>query len=395
LAYQMGVKFDRILDGFDGPFERVNGLQRPVPGKATAAASVILSHSGNNGFIAVNRLLAAGRDVRWIQGAGNPFLINGAAPAELQKLAAELGITFEPAPASLPLTGAIKLRKPRIGLADVYGGSIPSGWTRFVLEQFEFPYEVIYPKAVDAGNLSSRFDVLIFPSDVGPVVGAGGRGGGGGRAGGAGANANIPSEFQPMVGSYTADQSGAALKKFVEEGGTILAVGRSSMNLARVFDLPVENHLIERSADESVRQIPVEKYYVPGSILRIAVDNAMPIGHGFDDHADVFFDNSPVFTLAPEAMRKGLRPVAWFDTAAPLRSGWAFGQGYLNGGVEVVQAPIGKGNLFMFAPEITFRGQPHGTFRFLFNGLYLGAASADWRQLDEHSRSTLITKGRR
>jgi hypothetical protein len=377
LAYQMGVKFDRILDGFDGPFERVNGLQNPVPGKVAAATSVVLRHSGNNAFIAANRLLAAGRDVQWIQGAGNPFLISGAAAVELQKLAAELGVTFEPAPAALPLTGAIKLRQPRIGLADVYGGSIPSGWTRFVLEQFEFPYEVIYPKVVDAGNLSSRFDVLIFPSDVGPSVGGGGRSGGGGRRGaGAGANANIPSEFQPMIGSYTAEQSGAALKKFVEDGGTILAVGRSSMNLARVFGLPVENHLIERSADGSVRQIPVEKYYVPGSILRVAVDSAAPIAHGFDDHVDVFFDNSPVFRLGPEAIRKGLRPVAWFDTAAPLRSGWAFGQGYLDGGVEVVQAPIGKGNLFMFAPEITFRAQPHGTFKFLFNGLYLGAASA-------------------
>jgi len=371
LAYQMGVKFDRILDGFDGPFERVNGLQNPVPGKAAGAANVILSHSANNSFIAVNRLLAAGRDVRWMQTPGNPFHVSGASAAELQKLAAELGVNFETAPASLSMTGAIKLRKPRIGLADVYGGSMPSGWTRFVLEQFEFPFEVIYPKVVDAGNLSSRFDVLIFPSDVGPAL-AGGRGGG---AGG-GSGANIPSEFQPMLGTYTSDQSGAALKKFVEDGGTILAVGRSSMNLARVLGLPVENHLIERSADGSVRQIPAEKYYVPGSILRLAVDNTAPIAHGLEDHVDVFFDNSPVFTLGPEAVRKGLRPVAWFDSATPLRSGWAFGQGYLNGGVEVVQATIGKGSLFMLAPEITFRAQPHGTFKFLFNGLYLGAASA-------------------
>jgi len=70
-----------------------------------------------------------------------------------------------------------------------------------------------------------------------------------------------------------------------------------------------------------------------------------------------------------------LRPVAWFDTPAPLRSGWAFGQGYLNGGVEIVQASVGKGKLVMFAPEITFRAQPHGTFKFLFNGIYLGAGS--------------------
>ena len=50
----------------------------------------------------------------------------------------------------------------RIGLWDVYGGSMPSGWTRWLLEQFEFPFEVVFPKTLDAGNLASKFDVLIF-----------------------------------------------------------------------------------------------------------------------------------------------------------------------------------------------------------------------------------------
>jgi hypothetical protein len=378
LAYQMGVKFDRVLEGFDGPFEKVNGLQAPAPGKFTQqpAGGVVLSHRGNNAFIAVNRLLAAGRDVRWVQSGDNPFHITGAPAAELQKLASELGVSFDTAPPALAAGGSIKLRTPRIGLADQYGGSMPSGWTRFILEQFEFPFEVVYPKALDAGNLSSRFDVLIFPSGVGPAEGGagGGRGGsaGGGRGGGAD---NIPAEYQPMLGSYTAAETGPQLRKFVEDGGTVLAVGRSAMNLAQIFRLPVSNHLVERSPDGTVRPLSAEKYYVPGSVLRIVVDNTAPIAHGFETHVDVFFDNSPVFSLGPEAQGKGVRPVAWFDTATPLRSGWAYGQGYLNGGVEVVQATIGKGRVVLFAPEITFRAQPHGTFKFLFNGIYLGAST--------------------
>src|SRR5262245_7814838 len=383
LAYQMGAKFDRILEGFDGPFEKVSGLQAAPAGKAAAnPAGVVLSHATNNAFTAINRLLVAGRTVQWLQPGDHPFLITGATPAELQKLAADLGVTFEPAPATLSLTGPVKLRKPRIAVADQYGGSIPSGWTRFLLEQFEFPFEVVYPKVLDAGNLSSRFDVIIFPSGVGPAPVGTGRGagaGGGGRGGGGGgtqSEESIPPEYQPTVGSYTAAQTAPQLRKFLEDGGTILAVGRSGMNLAQLFGLPVQNHLVERSADGAARQIPVEKYYVPGSILRVAVDNTAPIAHGFDHHVDVFFDNSPVFSLGPEAIMKGLRPVAWFDTPSPLRSGWAFGQGYLNGGVEIVEASIGKGRLILFAPEITFRAQPHGTFKFLFNGIYLGAGSA-------------------
>jgi hypothetical protein len=39
----------------------------------------------------------------------------------------------------------------------------------------------------------------------------------------------------------------------------------------------------------------------------------------------------------------------------------------------VVDASVGKGKLFLFGPEITFRAQPHGTFKFLFNGIYLAA----------------------
>src|SRR4029453_10927204 len=183
-------------------------------------------------------------------------------------------------------------------------------------------------------------------------------------------------EYQSQLGSYTAAQTGPQLKKFLENGGTVLAVGRSAMNLAEIFDLPVDNHLVERSADGTTRPLPSEKYYVPGSVLRVAVDNTSPIAHGVANPLDVFFDNSPVFRLEPEATRKGIRPVAWFDSATPLRSGWAYGQGYLQGGVAIVDASVGKGKLFMFGPEITFRSQPHGTFKFLFNGIYLGARGA-------------------
>ena len=104
--------------------------------------------------------------------------------------------------------GRDEVRKSRIALADQYGGSMPSGWTRWLLEQFEFPFEVVYPKALDLGNLSAKYDVIILPSGVGPAPangGRGGRGGGGGGGGGrGGGGGSIPAEFEPMVGAYTA-----------------------------------------------------------------------------------------------------------------------------------------------------------------------------------------------
>ena len=383
LAYQMGVKFDRVLESVEGPFEVVNGLQNAAPGKVATDATgrYVFSHENNNSFIAANRLIKAGREVWWNQNAPGWFVTTAAAP-ELQKIAADLGVNFNRAPDATAMGGAIKLRGLRIALADQYGGSMPSGWTRFILEQFEFPYEVVFPQRLDAGSLASKYDVIIFPSGVGPAASAGGRGPGAGGARGAGAGRGsgaadppLPAEYQAMQGAFTAATTFPHLKKFVEDGGVILAVGRSATNFADLFDLPVGNHLVEKTPDGVTTPLRSEKYYVPGSVLRMTVDNTAPIAHGLGKEVDVFFDNSPVFALRPDASLKGVRPVGWFATDKPLRSGWAYGQGYLEGGVQVVDASVGKGKLFLFGPEITFRAQPHGTFKLLFNGIYLAARS--------------------
>jgi len=81
-----------------------------------------------------------------------------------------------------------------------------------------------------------------------------------------------------------------------------------------------------------------------------------------------------VLELAPDATLRGVKPVAWFDTKDALRSGWAWGQHYLSGGTAAVEARVGKGKVFLFGPEITFRAQPHGTFKFLFNSIYYGTS---------------------
>jgi len=90
----------------------------------------------------------------------------------------------------------------------------------------------------------------------------------------------------------------------------------------------------------------------------------------------VFFDMSPSFALEPNAPLRGMRAVAWYDSAQPLRSGWAWGQHYLEGTVAAAAAPVGKGKTILFGPEVTFRGQPHGTFKLLFNAVYYGPAES-------------------
>jgi len=257
---------------------------------------------------------------------------------------------------------ALRLRPERIALWDRYGGSIPSGWTRWLLERFEFPFEVVYPTTLDAGQLADRFDVLVLPD--GAIPDSGRR-----EEDSQPDSLSIPGEYRARLSRVTLEQTVPLLRRFLEAGGTIIAIG-SSTSIGRHAGLPLANHLVEDG-----KPLPGAKYYVPGSVLQVRIDNTRPLAYGMAERADVFLDNSPVFDLEPAAFGMGARPVAWFDTDRPLRSGWAWGQRYLKDGVAVVEADVGKGKLFLFGPEILHRGQPHGTFKLFFNGIYLAGAT--------------------
>jgi hypothetical protein len=374
LAFQMGIQFDRVLEAFSGPFEKIQAWNvAPPAGKikaANATAGYLTSRSVNNAFIAVNRLLKSGEEVYWLQSS---MMANGVSyPAgalyvaaknstrtALEKIAAELGVNFDATTAKAP-ADAWKLRSPRVGLWDQYGGSMDSGWARWILEQFEFPFERVFAPALDAGNLNGRFDVLIFVD--GGIPGSSG----GGRRGPVEPPSNLPAEYQNQIGRVTAEKTLPQIKQFIENGGTVMTIGSSSSNLAAYLRLPLENHLAEEG-----RPLPRTKYYVPGSVLSARMDSAHPIAHGMAERADVFFENSPVFKLSGE----GVKSIAWFNTKTPLRSGWAWGQQYLENGVVAIEAGIGKGKAILFGPEILKRAQPHGTFKLLFNGIYYSAAN--------------------
>jgi hypothetical protein len=385
LAMQMGVQFDRILEGFDGPFEAVHGIQKAPPGKLITSArpaGYLFSHEVNDSFILVNRLLKNGDDVYWLKqaavidghklGPGTMFVpAREGNRALLEKAAAELGLEIQ-AVDTRPAGGLIKLRPVRMGLWDQYGGSMTSGWLRWIFEQFEFPFTVVYPQALDEGNLASRFDVLVFPDGAMPRVDDTGRGLNN-RLFRQPKPEDLPEEYRSHLGHITVEKTIPQLRKFVESGGTIVTLGGSA-SLAELFGLAVKNGLTEKQADGKDKPLPREKFYVPGSILSVSLDNTNPVAYGMASTADVFFDNSPVFKMAPDAAAKGVKPIAWFSSAKPLRSGWAWGQGYLEGTVAAVEAPVGEGSVILLGIEAAFRGQPHGTYKLLFNSIYFSPA---------------------
>src|SRR5262249_18772621 len=172
---------------------------------------------------------------------------------------------------------------------------------------------------------------------------------------------SIPAEYRERLGSVTVAKTIPQLRSFLEDGGTVVAIGDSTV-VGYHLGLPITSALTEKTANGTERPLQSEKFYVPGSVLQVRVDHSNPVAYGLGETVDVFFDNSPVFRLRPDAALKGLRPVAWFDGKKPLRSGWAWGEAYLEQGTAVIDASVGKGKLLLFGPEITFRAQPHGTF---------------------------------
>lgn len=365
LAYQMGIKFDRLLDGFDGPFKRVayGELQTPPaqPVAATAKGYVINS-SINNAFTLVNDLLKAGAEVYRVPADAGAFYVPASAQAKTI-LGNDANLGIKTTAVTKAPKGTVKLTKLRIGLWDNYGGSIPSGWVRWMFEQQHFDFERVFAQEIDGGNLKSKFDVLVFVGGAIPSTNprAGGFGEFGGRAP---SNDELPAEYRTQTGRITADKSIPQLKAFLEAGGSIVTIG-SSANLAYQLKLPVSNALSE-TVNGQERPLSGDKFYIPGSVLQVTYDTTQPANWGMAQTGDVMFDSSPAFKINDAS----IKPLATYTTDKPLRSGWAWGQKYLKGAAASFVAPVGAGKLYVFGPEITFRSQAHGTFRSLFNQLY-------------------------
>ena len=164
------------------------------------------------------------------------------------------------------------------------------------------------------------------------------------------------------------------LKEFVEQGGTVsddrrLGEPRSSPRL------PISDALVERTANGSERPLPQDKFYVPGSILQVAVDNTNPLAFGFEKEGRRVLRQQPGVPAGAGRGAEG-REAGGVVRRTTSRCAPA-GRGASTISKAAPPSPkrqVGKGKVFLFGPEITFRAQPHGTFKFLFNGIYYGPA---------------------
>jgi zinc carboxypeptidase len=349
LPLLLGVEVEAVGSPFQAALQLVEEDAGPAGSVEGQGPRLALGHASGE-LVALSRLLEEGVPVRWaldpFTDAGRSFpagtlLVPASARRFVASLASELGFVARAVRAE---PRALRLRRPRVGLYRSWVPSIDEGWTRFVFEkEMGIAYRALRDRGVRAGGLRRSFDAIVLPDEAPAAILAGHPKG------------SMPEEYVGGLGP----EGVAALRAFVEAGGTLVALDSAALFAIEQLRLPVKNALAGvGSAD----------FYCPGSILATRADPACPLAHGLPTTTPVWFEGSPAFEV-----EKG-QAVLRYEDADPLLSGWLVGGGLLKGKAALAEVPLGKGRVVLFGFRPQYRAQSRVTYAALLNALYLSAA---------------------
>jgi hypothetical protein len=302
----------------------------------------------NNQLLLWNRDKAAGKNL--IPG---DLLISTAQAGweELAKASQNLNVNIT-AITGVDNSEALRLRRPRVGIYRSYAPTADEGWTRFVLDEFEFDYKTLEDGDLRRGEFVNQFDAIIFPDQTDSTILLGRR---------ADDDENkYPPEFTGGISTIGL----ANARHFVEQGGTLLAFDSATRLFIRQWALPVVNELENVKASE---------FSAPGSLLRGIVDPHHPLAFGMPRETTLFFSNSAAFSV-----RDG-KTIVKYPLQNPLLSGWLQGEAKIQGKAALVETPLGRGRVILFGFRPQHRGQTYATFKLVFNSLWYAAAeNVNW-----------------
>ncbi|HXH05314.1 MAG TPA: M14 metallopeptidase family protein [Vicinamibacterales bacterium] len=371
LGMLMGVETILVNRPFEARLALVTDRIAPAPGRVTGTGGTFVLDPGVTATArAVNRWLSAGADVGWareaIEAGGRRFppgavIVRGVPREAVERVAKEIGLDVVATDAvAAPL---LPLRMPRIALYEPWGGNMDAGWTRWLLEQYEFPYTHARPADLRRPDLASRFDVILL-AEMSPEQIIRGLTGG-----------NVRPEYRGGIG----EEGVRHLREFVRGGGTIVTLGNTARFAIEQLGVPVENALSGLAPDA---------FFCPGSILRIQVDPSHPIGYGMPETADAMFINNGGYRLLPSFPSTSVSVVARYPNEPLLRSGWIVGDERLRGLAAVLDVGMGRGRVIMHTFRVQNRAQTWGTFKLLFNSLYYGPAVSGRRPAEPTAAAT-------
>ncbi len=372
LPMQMGVKVDRYEQTFEPPpstkLTRSSIVPASLWGERSRPSFYVIDGRGNAASFAINRLHAAGVDVSWttapldVQGYGyapGAIVVTEAPKAKtrelVERIVNELGLRATAVRGMRP-QGLTPLARPRVGLYKSWVENVDEGWTRWLLEQYEFAFESLSDQDVRRGGLRARVDVIIVPDQAADRLMNGHPPG------------TMPEEYTGGLGP-----SGAlALKQFVDEGGTLVTLDSASELAINALGLPVQ---------DLARDTRPEQFFVPGSIVRLTLDGSHPLSFGMPSETSAFFAFSSVFEVGGNPPAPGesatippsARSIGRYAANNVLLSGWLEGEQLIAGRSAVVEAHSGQGRAVLLGFRAQHRGQSHATFRLLFNAIHTSA----------------------
>jgi hypothetical protein len=356
LPYQMGVDVTTI----DKPFE---AAQMTLLSRATIAPAAIDGDSrpghyiidarGNGGAVAINRLLAAKLRPSWRSDGAVIIAHSPAAEQAVKKIASDLGLAVT-ARRGRVAPGLTPIAPARVALYKPWVENIDEGWTRWLLEQYEFPFTNISDADVRGGNLRASYDVVILPDANAERLLAG-------HPPGA-----LPEQYTGGLGS----EGTASLRTFVEAGGTLVALDSSAALAISALGLPVRD--VAQAAAPS-------EFFCPGSIVGLELESTNPLAFGMPPKTAAFFAYSSAYELTTPPTTDGhtgvnsqpsIEIVGRYPARDVLMSGWLEGERVIAGRAAVLNARVGLGRAVLIGFRAQHRAQAHATFRLLFNAIH-------------------------
>jgi hypothetical protein len=354
LPLYLGVEAVEATDHFEASLEPISesDLEQP-PGVVSGSGEYgwILDPRVNQSVVAINRLLAAGSSVyrtiseftdgsrEWPAGS---FIVEAEDIRLLRTVAEETGASIFgmswPAGSEMQ-----RLRQPRIGLYRSWlNNAMDEGWTRFILEQYEFSYTTIRDKDIRQGGLNRSYDVILLPHQSADDILYGN------------SALEYPADFAGGIG----ERGAANLRRFAESGGTLITIDGACEVALRHLYLPVINPL-ETLTDQ--------QFYAPGAMLQMLVDPRHPVGYGYEREVAGLVTGRHAFSPISE---DEVNQVARYPANNQLLSGWILGTEHIRGAAGLIDIPVESGRAILFGFRPQFRAQTRGTYRLLFNALY-------------------------
>jgi len=240
---------------------------------------------------------------------------------------------FYPAPAN----GRTEVPAPRIGLYQAYVPSMDEGWTRWLLDDFGIAQTRLLNSDIAAGHLRPKFDAIVIPDQSRETIAQGYR------------EKQMPPEYTGGLG----EKGAAALKDFVEQGGTLILLNHAS-DYARDLGVTAKNVL---------QGVESKDFYSPGSLLNASLNTKSVLAYGMPSEITLWSEGSPAWD-APDN-----QVVARYPAQKVLASGWLLGEKYVAGKAALLDVAMGAGHIVMFGMRPQYRGQSYQNFKLFFNSL--------------------------